>query len=120
MKKVAPKMLPLKLKGAWIYSHAWIELNSRPSAMVHHSPFFSPSRSPWISEWCAQVTVVPEQSRIRVLSSGNLNGLSGVIPLGGHTPPTASTALGNSEASKKAQNQPTKNITSDAMNRIMP
>ena len=31
-----------------------------------------------------------------------------------------SSAAGNSAKSKKLQNQPTKNITSDAMNRIIP
>ena len=51
--------------------------------MVHHRPFFSPSRSPWISAWCAQVTVVPEQSRMKVLSSGKPNGSSTSMPLGG-------------------------------------
>ena len=42
------------------------------------------------------------------------------MPLGGQTPPTASTAEGKSEESNQAQNQATKNITSEAMNRIMP
>ena len=42
------------------------------------------------------------------------------MPLGGHCAPTASTADGNSEAVKKAQNQARKNITSEAMNRIIP
>ena len=48
------------------------------------------------------------------------------MPTGGHTPPVASTraywvaSLVNSEASKKAQNQATKNITSEAMNSSMP
>ena len=42
------------------------------------------------------------------------------MPLGGHCAPTVSTALGNRDAAKKAQNQATKNITSEAMNRIMP
>ena len=55
-------------------------------------------------------------------------------PLGGHcatiaaapsvarvTWPSAKViAVGNSEKSKNAQNQPTKNMTSDAMNRIIP
>ena len=95
-------------------------VNSRPSRIVSHSPSFSPWRSPWISEWCAQVTVVPEHSRIIVLSSGKPHGSSTSTPLGGHTPPTASTAEGKIALSKKAQNQARKNITSDAMNRIMP
>ena len=63
---------------------------------------------------------VPEHSRIRVLSSGKPNGSSTSCPWAASCPPTASTADGNSEASKKAQNQARKNITSEAMNRIMP
>jgi hypothetical protein len=93
-----------------------------PSRIVSHRPFFSPSRSPWISEWCAQVTVVPEHSRISVLSSGSAKGSSTAsIAAGGKRPPTTSVrALGNSAKSNHAQNQPTKNITSEAMNRIIP
>ena len=34
--------------------------------------------------------------------------------------PAVSTGAGNSDEEKKAQNQATKNITSEAMNRIMP
>src|SRR5438270_8699658 len=111
-------MLPLKPNGAWAYSYAWTLVKVRPSRIVHHSPSFRPLRSPWISEWWAHVTVVPEHSRMRVLSSGKPHGLSTSMPLGGHTPPTASD--GKSELSKKAQNQARKNITSDAMNRIIP
>ena len=49
------------------------------------------------------------------------------MPFGGQTPPVKRDARtswigspGNRLASKKAQNQATKNITSEAMNRIMP
>ena len=55
-----------------------------------------------------------------MLRSGKANGSITSIPLGGHDPPTASTVDGNSEKSKNAQNHPTKNMTSDAMNRIIP
>src|SRR5687768_6949313 len=102
-----------------------MKVNSRPSRMVHHSPFLSPSRSPWISEWCAQVTVVPEQSRMKVFKSGKPNGSSTSMPFGGQVgarvasviiwlaPSTTSIGGGNSAAEKKAQNQATKNITSE-------
>ncbi len=95
-------------------------VNSRPRPIVAHRPLISPSRSPWMRAWCAQVTVVPEQSRIRVLSRGRPNGSITAMPLGGQTPPTESTAGGKRAALKKAQNQARKNITSEAMNRIMP
>ena len=39
---------------------------------------------------------------------------------GGHCATPSTTSLGNRAPSKKAQNQATKNITSEAMNRIMP
>ena len=55
-----------------------------------------------------------------VLSSGKPHGLSTSMPLGGQCPPTAGTADGNKDESKKAQNQARKNITSEAMNRIIP
>ena len=48
------------------------------------------------------------------------------MPFGGQTPPVKASreycaaSLGNRLASKKAQNQATKNITSEAMNMIMP
>ena len=48
------------------------------------------------------------------------------MPFGGQMPPVKATRAAwivssvNSEASKNAQNQATKNITSEAMNRIMP
>jgi hypothetical protein len=80
------------------------------------------------------VTVVPEVSRISVLRRGRANGSITSSPLGGHCAATAAApsaarstwpstkliAVGNRAKSKNAQNQPTKNITSDAMNRIMP
>jgi hypothetical protein len=55
-----------------------------------------------------------------------VEGIENLDALGGQTPPvkavraTCSTSAGYSEASKKAQNQATKNITSEAMNMIMP
>ena len=57
---------------------------------------------------------------MKVWSSGRLHGSITVTPLGGQTPPTESTADGKIALSKNAQNQARKNITSDAMNRIIP
>ena len=70
--------------------------------------------------------MVPEVSSISVFSSGRCQGSKVSMPLGGHTPPNSASRVawtgspGNSEELKKAQNQATKNITSEAMNRIMP
>ena len=57
--------------------------------MVRIRPHLSPSRSFSSSAWCAQVTVVPEVSRISVLSSGRCQGSKVSMPFGGHTPPSS-------------------------------
>src|SRR3546814_19232998 len=81
---------------------------------VSVSPFFSPSRSPWIRAWCAQVTVVPEQSRISVLSNGSSTAFITSMPFEGNIPSIGANWLGTSEQSQQDQNQPTTNMTSDA------
>ena len=50
--------------------------------------------------------------------SGTLNGLSGVIPVGGHAHP--SSGVGESLLWKNAQKNAKKNNTSDVINRIIP
>ena len=61
-----------------------------------------------------------------VFNSGKWNGSNTSTPCGGHVPPvnaTRSTSLASPEnklASKNAQNQATKNITSDAINSAIP
>src|SRR6185437_5267951 len=131
--------LPEKSKAAWAYSQACTQVKLAPSSTVRIRPYFKPLRSPSSSAWCAQVTVVPEVSRISVLRSGRCQGSNASMPLGGQVPGTAQAPIavpgpqpntasrvawtasaGNSEELKKAQNQATKNITSEAMNRIMP
>ena len=57
-----------------------------PSTIVQTSPQIRPLRSLWMSAWCAQVTVVPEVSRISVLRSGRCQGSKTSIPFGGQTP----------------------------------
>lgn len=39
--------------------------------------------------WWAHVTVTPEANRIAVLSSGTSMGSRGLIPTGGHCPPSS-------------------------------
>ena len=51
--------------------------------------------------WCAQVTVVPDNNKIRVLINGISHGSNVTISGGGHVPPTAS--VGNKLALKYAQ-----------------
>ena len=83
--------------------------------------------------------MVPEVSSSSVLSSGRCQGSKVSMPFGGQVPGTLQAPIavpgpqpntasrvawtasaGNSAELKKAQNQATKNITSEAMNRIMP
>src|SRR6516162_6465190 len=132
-------MLPEKLNSAWLYSQACTQVKQAPSTTVRISPYFRPWRSFSNSAWCAQVTVVPEVSNSSVLNSGRCQGSKASMPLGGQVPGTAQAPMavpspqpkiasraawtasaGNSAELKKAQNQATKNITSEAMNRIMP
>lgn len=49
---------------------------------------------------------------------GMLNGLNGVIPVGGHNCP--SSILGDREAWKKAQKKEMKNMISEVINKIIP
>ena len=48
-----------------------------------------PRRLPSISEWCAYVTLAPDESNRIVLSNGISKGLSGSIPAGGHEVPNS-------------------------------
>ena len=68
--------------------------------------------------WCAQVTVVPDSSRIRVIIKGRWKVSIGSMFAGGQMWPIAS--FGYRLASKKAQKKAAKNITSEAMNSDMP
>ncbi len=93
-----------------------------PSSSVSPSAITRPRRSFSSSEWCAQVTVQPDSSRIIVLSSGRWNGSNVSIPAGGHIagPVASSTCSGNRAKWKNAQKNPTKNITSEVMNNVIP
>ncbi len=100
--------------------------------MVRIRPILAPLRSPICRAWWAQVTVVPDSSRVRVLISGRCQGATTSTPLGGQAAQAAATPTvlltsgvrvrwwWNRAISKKIQNQATKNITSEAMNITMP
>lgn len=68
--------------------------------------------------WWAHVTVTPEASRIAVFNKGTSRGLRGLIPIGGHCPP--SSGVGTRLEWKNAQKNPRKKNASDVMNRIIP
>lgn len=64
------------------------------------------------------MTVTPEASRMAVFSRGTSIGSRGLIPTGGHWPP--SSGVGARLEWKNAQKKPRKKKASDVMNRIMP
>lgn len=68
--------------------------------------------------WWAHVTVTPEARRMAVFRRGTSKGLSGLIPVGGHCPP--SSGVGTKLEWKNAQKNPRKKNASDVMNRIIP
>jgi len=55
---------------------------------------------------------------VAVLSKGTLNGLSGLIPVGGHAQPIS--GVGDRLLWKNAQKNAKKNNTSEVINRIIP
>jgi hypothetical protein len=61
--------------------------------IVQNKPDIVPFLSPAIIEWCAQVSVEPEDSKIIVLSKGTSKGLRETIPLGGHIAPSSTVGL---------------------------
>lgn len=75
-------------------------------------------RLPSVMLWCAQVTVTPEASRMAVFRSGTSKGFRGLMPMGGHCPP--SSGVGARLEWKKAQKKPRKKNASDVINRIIP
>src|SRR5215469_5520974 len=111
-------MPPLKTNGAWLYSQAWQHVNATPRQMVRMRPYTSALRLPSRRPWCAQVTVVPEVRRIKVLRNGSAQGLKTWTLAGGQLALFACS--GNRAKLKNAQKNATKNITSEAMNRNMP
>jgi hypothetical protein len=75
-------------------------------------------RLPSTKLWWAQVTVMPEVSRTVVLRRGITRGLKGSTATGGQVAPSSGTGLRLEW--KNAQKKEKKNITSEAINRIIP
>ena len=64
---------------------------------------------------------MPESSRISVFMNGVCQASNVCTPAGGHIGVVApATCSGKSAKLKNAQKKPTKNITSEAMNSVMP
>lgn len=117
-KKVDPKTLSEIVNGAVIYSPAWRIVKYAPSMIVSTKAWVVFIRLPSISLWCAHVTVTPDASSTAVLSSGILNGFSGVTPVGGHAQPIS--GLGSRLLWKNAQKNAMKKQTSDRINSNIP
>ena len=69
-------------------------VKQRPRITVSSRPRTASRWLPSRIAWCAQVTVVPESSRISVFMNGRSNGAMTCTPLGGHMPPLASVRPG--------------------------
>ena len=93
-------------------------MNSSARITVAITPSRVPRRLPSISEWCAYVTVAPDDSRRIVFSRGTSYGDSGSIPCGGQCAP--SSTVGARALWKKAQKMLMKKNTSLTMNRATP
>lgn len=89
-----------------------------PNPTVQMRAIFASFALPSVIEWWAQVTVAPDARRTAVFNRGTLNGLIGVIPVGGQVQP--SSGVGASLLWKKAQKNDKKKQTSERINRIIP
>ena len=88
-KNVLPYAPSEIVKGASQYSSPCSPVKITANTTVKIIPNNTPFRLPWISEWCAYVTVAPDESKIIVFSNGISNGLSGSIPAGGQCAPNS-------------------------------
>ena len=64
-------------------------MNTTAKSTVATNPYKVPLLFPWIKEWCAQVTVIPDDKSNTVLSKGNSKGFIASIPIGGHWAPNS-------------------------------
>jgi hypothetical protein len=117
-KNVVPYAPSLSENLVSIYSLACRKVKYSPNNTVKVSPINPSFASPDISAWCAHVTVTPDDRSTTVFSSGTPQGLSGLIPIGGHILP--SSTVGANLLWKNAQKNPKKKHTSDRMNSTIP
>ena len=106
------------VKDEKLYSNAWKPVKITANIIVAIEPYNAPLLSPWIKEWCENVTVAPLDNNITVLSKGNSKGLTGSIPAGGHWAP--SSIVGVNALWKNAQKIAKKNKASETINKSTP
>lgn len=99
-----------------MYSIACRDKNHTPNPAVSARGVMKDWRV--INKWWDQVKVAPLANKIMVLSKGTLQGLSGMIPTGGHTIPTLTSGL--IDTWTHVQNRPAKNMTSENTNHTIP
>jgi len=62
-------------------------VKTNPSTIVNKSPINVSALLPYSIEWCAQVRLTPEDSKINVFKRGTDQGLKAIIPIEGKTQP---------------------------------
>lgn len=100
------------------YSTACKAVKISANITVNNIPYKVPLLLPCIIEWCAYVTVTPDDNNITVLSAGNSKGLIASIPIGGQCAPIST--VGDKELWKYAQNMAKKKRASDTINSATP
>jgi len=114
------------VEGRMAVSYACTQVNSAPSTMVQIRPHFRPLRSPMQQRMMRPGDGRAGGEQDQRVEQRQVPGIEGFNALGGHTPPNSSVARDVMQVGRKqragevGQNQATKNITSEAMNRIMP
>jgi hypothetical protein len=87
IKKIEPNTESLKCIADNLYSWYWKKVNSPANTKVVYKPFKVPTLSPTIKAACAFVKKTPEANNRKVLPDAVIQGVSGIIPFGGQTPP---------------------------------
>lgn len=85
---------------------------------VKTKPYKAPLRFPCINEWCAYVTVTPDDNKIIVFNKGNSKGFIDCIPIGGQFAPNS--IVGDKALWKNAQKIAKKNKASDTIKSATP
>lgn len=93
-------------------------MNTPANNTVNNKPYKDPFLSPFIKEWWAYVTVIPEDSNNTVFNKGNSKGFIDCIPKGGHFAPNS--IVGDNALWKNAQKIAKKNNASDTINNPIP
>ena len=118
MKKMEPNTESLIVKVVSIYSIPWILVKYIPNSKVANKAVFVWKFLPSRRLACAQVTVSPEASKIKVFKRGAPLKFKEVTPTGGQRLPNSS--LTARLAWKKAQKKEKKNMISEIINNTIP